>query len=75
MAEYIKEEMFIVSDMSMPNVKTTICIGNFTLYAYAYRKLTESECKLAVRQYMKKAKLKSVPKNGSGTIVTIIGGI
>ncbi len=64
-----------MSDLSMPNIKTTIKIGNFTLYAYAYRKLTESECKIALQEYLQKTKLKSVPKSGSGKIITIIGSI
>ncbi len=62
-------------DLPTPNVVTVIKIGDFTLRAYAYRKLTESECKFALRQYLRKFKLKSIPKSGSGKIITIIGSI
>jgi len=64
-----------MSNISMPKIKTIICVGNFTLYAYAYRKLTKAECKLALQQYLRKSKLKSIPKSGSGTLITIIGSI
>lgn len=60
-------------DIQMPSVKTTIRIGNFTLYVYAYKILTEPECKLALRQYLQQFKLKSVPKSGSAKIITLFG--
>lgn len=64
-----------MSEFPMPNVKTTIHIGDFTLHAYAYRELTENECKLALQLYLRKFKLKSVPKSGSGKVITTIGSI
>ncbi len=64
-----------MEDFSIPNIKTTIRIGGFTLYAYAYRKLSKSECNLAVQQYLRNCKLKAIPKSGSGKIITIFGGI
>ncbi len=62
-------------DLPMPDVVTPIQIGDFTLYAYAYRKLTKSEQRFALKQYLRKFKLKSVPKSGSGKVITIIGSI
>lgn len=60
-------------DLPMPTVKNTICIGGFTLYAYAYRPLTKSECKLALQQYMRQNRLKSVPQKGTAKIFTLFG--
>ena len=42
-----------------PTVKTTIRIGGFTLFAFAYRALTPAECRLAVNMYRQQFKVKS----------------
>lgn len=61
------------SDIDMPNVITEIRIGNFTLYAYAYRTLKRNECLLAKAMWLKQHNKKSIPKSGSGKIITIFG--
>lgn len=59
--------------METPNVVTEIHVGGFTLYAYAYRKLTKQECYLAVRRYMAQRKLRNLPASGSAKVVTSFG--
>lgn len=57
----------------MPNVVTEIHIGNFTLYAYAYRILTRKEALIARDLWLSQSKLKSFPKSGSGKVITNFG--
>lgn len=56
-----------------PNVVTTVKVGGFTLYVYAYRRLTRAECLRAVAVYLQQARLKHLPARGSAKIYTIIG--
>ena len=56
-----------------PTVKTTIRIGGFTLFAFAYRALTPAECRLAVNMYCQQFKIKKLPTSGSATVVTHFG--
>ncbi len=56
-----------------PSVVSDVKIGNFTLYVYAYRKITPTEAKESARTFLKKSKFKKFPKNGSGKIVTTYG--
>lgn len=57
----------------MPGVVTTFKIGDFTLYVYAYRRLSPREGTEMVRQYLMQNKLKKLPKSGSGKLITVIG--
>lgn len=59
--------------MPMPSVKTTAKIGNFTLNVFAYRHLTEAECRLAVSMYKSKKHIKKLPASGSADFITIFG--
>lgn len=61
--------------ISTPDIVTKIKIESTTFEIYAYRKLTESECVYAIRQYLKQKHLNSVPKNQKIKIMTIIGSI
>jgi len=63
-------EMF---DSPLPDVVTKVRIGKLRIYIYAYRKLSESECKAAIKAYMLQQKLKQLPKSGSLKIVSILG--
>lgn len=56
-----------------PSVKTVVKVGNFTLNVYAYRLLTKTESKLALKMYMKKRHLNRLPASGSAEIVTLFG--
>lgn len=56
-----------------PDVVTTVRVGGFTLYVYAYRRLTQVECKQAVSMYMRQNRLKRLLAQGSGKVYTIIG--
>lgn len=56
-----------------PDVLTTVRVGGFTLYVYAYRRLTRAECKQAVSMYLQQTRLKHLPSHGSGKVYTIIG--
>jgi len=53
-----------------PNVLNKIIEknSNFTLYAYAYRKLTYAEKQQAQLQWLRASRLKDFPKNGRGEI-------
>lgn len=57
----------------MPDVVTTFKIGDFTLYIYAYRRLSPREGTEMVRQYLMQNRLKKLPKSGSGKLITVIG--
>lgn len=58
-----------------PNIVTKVKIENTTFEIYAYRKLSKSECHLAIRQYLQQKRLTVVPKNQKIKIITIIGSI
>jgi hypothetical protein len=62
-----------MNDMPMPTVKSTLKIGDFRLYVFAYRPLTEAELVKQARLMLMKQKRKSFPKSGSWTVQTIIG--
>ena len=47
--------------------------GNFKLNVYAYRKLTYAELIAAAGEYMRARKIRSLPKSGEGTVVSVIG--
>ena len=57
----------------LPTVLTTIRIGKFTIYAYAYRTLTHSECELVKQQYLRQYNRKSIPAKGYVKILTQFG--
>lgn len=57
----------------IPSVKTIVKIGNFTMNVYAYRSLTEAECRLAVSMYKRKKHIKKLPATGSVDFITTIG--
>lgn len=57
----------------IPDVKSTVKIGGFTLYVYAFRPITKTEARLAAGMWLKASKKRKVPKSGSGEVVTIFG--
>jgi hypothetical protein len=61
--------------MQSPNVVTTRKISdlNTTFHIYAYRKLTDDEILLSIRQWMRHSRYKRLPKNTIIKIQTIIG--
>lgn len=61
--------------MNPPKVINKVVQNKFTLNVLAYRVLTRQELKWAVGEYMRINKLRSLPKSGEGTIVTIIGAV
>ena len=46
---------------------------NFTFQVAAYRKVTEEEMYFALRYWLQKKRLKRLPKNGYGKVITIHG--
>lgn len=60
-------------DDIVPNVKTTVRIGDFTLEVYAYRTIIKAEAQLALGMWLKSSKRKKLPKSGIGKVVTIFG--
>lgn len=59
--------------MPMPNIRTEIQIGGFTLVALAYRTLTRTECKMAASMYLRQLRKKKFPATGSAMVVTQFG--
>ena len=59
--------------MRKPEVLTTLKQGDFKLNVYAYRKLTYAELIAAAGEYMRARKIRSLPKSGEGTAVSVIG--
>lgn len=60
-------------DSPLPDVVTKVRIGKLRIYIYAYRKLSEPECKAAIKAYMLQQKLQRLPKSGVLKIVSILG--
>lgn len=58
-----------------PNIVTKVKIESTTFEIYAYRKLSTSEYRFAIRQYLQQNRLSKVPKNKKIKIITIIGSI
>lgn len=57
-----------------PNVVNVLKQGEFTLNIVAYRTLNRNEMLMAAGEYLKREKkLRTLPKHGTDTIVTIIG--
>ena len=63
----------IMCDVPLPNVVTTIRVGDFTLRAYGYRTLSKAECRLAVDLYLQTCKLSKLPARGRGVVYTTFG--
>lgn len=61
--------------ISAPNIVTKINLESTSFEIYAYRKLSQSECLLAVRHYLRQKHLKRIPKNKKIKIITTIGNI
>lgn len=55
------------------NIVTHIKMGDFVINAYAYRRLSRSECKIIAQKYLTEKHLKSFPKSGSVSIYTTFG--
>lgn len=65
---------FLMSDhIPVPNVKNIVRAGDFTLYVYAFRPLTEYELKCSASQWLKETKRRSFPKSGEASVFTIYG--
>lgn len=62
-------------DKLFPSIVTTRRIKgtNFIFHVYAYRKVTDSEFKYALRLWLQDYKLIKVPKTGFGKRRTILG--
>ena len=56
-----------------PNVVNVLKQGEFTLNVVAYRTLNRNEILMAAGEYLKRKKLRTLPKHGTDTIVTTIG--
>lgn len=61
--------------LSAPDIVTKIILEDTVFEIYAYRKLSQSECLLAIRHYLQQKRLKRIPKNKKIKIITIIGSI
>lgn len=61
--------------LSAPHVVTKAKFETTTFEIYAYRKLSKSECYLAIRQYLQQHHIKKIPLNKKIKIITIIGSI
>ena len=57
----------------VPSVKNIVRVGDFTLYVYAFRPLTECELKCSASQWLKETKRRSFPKSGEASVFTIYG--
>ena len=55
------------------NVKNIVRVGDFILYVYAFRRLTERELKRSAAQWLKESKRRSFPKSGEASMFTIFG--
>lgn len=60
-------------NLQLPPIENKIISGNFTLYAYAYRRLTKNELMLAVSKYMADKHIKNLPATGSAKLITMFG--
>lgn len=49
----------------MPNVKNIVIIENCKFTIYAYKKLNKAEIKLALRQWLRQTRRKTIPKFGN----------
>jgi len=58
-----------------PRVKTIFKIPNssFELHILAFRKVSQNEASFVAKNWLRQSKLKSFPKIGKVTIVTIYG--
>lgn len=56
-----------------PNVKNTVCVGDFTLYVYAYRTLTKPELRYAAYEWLRQTKKRKFPAAGEAKMLTTIG--
>ena len=63
------------NELPLPNVVTTINIGDFKLHVYAYRKLTKTEATEAAYRWLKSTHKKDFPKSGCGKVITTHGYI
>lgn len=59
--------------MNTPAIKTTVKIGNCTFDIFAFKKLSESEAKHAIKQWMRQTKRKTLPSTGHFKIISILG--
>jgi hypothetical protein len=59
--------------MNPPNVVTERKIGDCTVRVLAFRKVTETEFNQALNAWLKQNRKKSLPKNKTVTIQTILG--
>lgn len=60
-------------NLQLPSVENKIISGNFTLYVYAYRRLTKNELMLSVAKYMNDKHIKKLPTSGSAKLITTFG--
>ena len=62
-----------MSEIRQPNVVNVLKQDGLTLNIVAYRTLDRNEILMAAGEYLKRKKLRTLPKRGTDTIVTIIG--
>ena len=56
-----------------PNIKNAVRVGDFTLYVYAYRKLTDAELRRCAYEWLRQTKERKFPKSGEASLFTILG--
>ena len=61
--------------LNTPNIVTKVKVESTTFEIVAYRKLSESECTFAIKQYLRQNHLKEIPPNKKINIMTVIGSI
>lgn len=59
--------------MELPNVKNTIHVNKCVFEIYAYKKLSNAEVTLALRQWLRNSKRKKLPSSGHYKIISIAG--
>lgn len=57
----------------VPNVKNIVRAGDFTLYVYAFRRLTEGELKQSAARWLHENKRRTFPKTGEASMITVYG--
>lgn len=60
-------------NLQLPPVVNKVISGGFTLYVYAYRRLTKDELILSVAKYMANKHIKKLPSSGSAKLITTFG--
>lgn len=57
----------------VPNVKNIMRVGDFTLYVYAFRRLSERELRQSAARWLQENRRRTFPKTGEASMITIYG--